>query len=141
MQSNIYRFLEITNQKELAEIEKPRSLSFEEYIGNVSDCILFKRNVDIEDMEKEEDETYQFSTPDRSIQAIFNRFETRHVLAKLNTKFDDEKIDLLVKMAWNFPQLVINKKTGAFQPFTEKSTSIFSLNFGSYPPRKVVYKD
>ena len=91
-------------------------------------------------MECEDDEKYVFSTVDRKVHTVFNRFQARLILSGLGEQFDPERIESIIKMAWNYPELAIDRVTAAFEPYHDPSAaSVPPLPSTGGPPRKVVY--
>lgn len=93
-------------------------------------------------MECEDDEKYVFSTPDYRVRTKLNRFQTRIILKQLNPAiFNENKIELLIKLAWNWPKLAINKTTGQFEPYNDAgdTISVGARSVSGGPPTRVVY--
>lgn len=138
-QDKILHFLGATKEWADTLIDLPVK-SNKGYPGDLKDCVIFYRTCDLQDMESEDDEQYIFTTPDGMIRSRFNRFQTRVILSNFSEGFDSERIDMVIKMAWNYPKLVINKVTSEYEPFCESQTIYVPPlpNCGA-PPRKVVY--
>lgn len=137
----ILRFLGAVKEYENGDLllYHPSELKLDSIPGSKEDCFLFKRAIDIEDMEKEEDEEYIFSTLDKVIRAKFNRFQVRKLLSQFSTKFNTERIDTIIRMAWNYPCIIINKKTAEFEPFNDTTVLMPEIAQIGQPPRKTIY--
>lgn len=125
-------------EKLTSDIEKPgvRMLN-----SNKSKCIIFKRAYDFDEMEGEEDEKYDFFTSDYKISARFDRFQTKIILSQFGPRFSPEIVDVIIKMAWNFPKVLINQATGEFEPFNDNKSSLPPLPASGGPPVRTVYID
>ena len=109
------------------------------FLDSPEDCILFQRACNVEDMTCEDDEKYIFTTPDEKYSARFNRFQVRIILKRFGPTFDDDLIDRIIRYAWNFPRVVINKKTGQFTLFSKIQDSLPPLPEMSGPSIKTIY--
>ena len=109
------------------------------FLDSPEDCILMQRACNVEDMTCEDDEQYIFTTPDEKYSAKFNRFQVRIILKRFGPVFDDEKIDRVIRYAWNFPRMVINKKTGQYTLFSKKQDGLPPLPELSGPSIKTIY--
>lgn len=141
MQDNILRFLEATRKwDETVQLVDPNYFKLS-LPGEPKDCFLFRRACDLEDFHSEEDEKYYFSTIDNKVTALFDRFQTRRILAQFSPKFHSERIDYIIKCAWNYPQVAINKVTSEYEPFSGSSSSsfLFDDNYGGEPPVEKIY--
>jgi len=138
-QDKILHFLGATREWADTLIDHPIK-SDKGYPGDIKDCVLFSRACDIQDMECEDDEQYIFTTPDGMVRSRFNRFQTRVILSNFCERFDTERIDMVIKMAWNYPKLVINKVTSEYEPYCDsQNVNLPPMSTGGAPPRKVVY--
>lgn len=133
-QDKIIRFLGAAREWVEAPVFEQLNLSQSTFIGDPKDCVIFSRHCNIEDMETEDDEKYVFTLPDRSVSDTFSRFETRRVFVKLNETFSQDKIDTILKMAWNYPKIVINTKTTEFRPFSDTKDGLPPLPPSGGPP-------
>jgi len=109
------------------------------FLDSPEDCILFERACNVEDMTCEDDEKYIFITPDEKYQAKFNRVQVRIILKRFGIIFDDDKIDRIIRYAWNFPRMVINKKTGQYTLFSKKQDTLPPLTELSGPSIRTIY--
>lgn len=141
-QDQILRFLDATSQWEgEVVVDKHNTFSLNNFPGNPIDCFIFERSCNIDEMECEDDERYYFSTPDYRVRVLLNRFQTRIILKQLNpVKFTDERIDFIIKMAWNYPKIALNKKTASYEPYNDGKFQIMPpIPTSGGPPVKVVY--
>src|SRR3974390_1027478 len=139
-QEKVLRFLGAYQEWNDSLFEKPPTFSTDNLPGNPEDCLLFARECDLMDMQSEDDEAYFMSTPDYKISSRLDRFQVRETFKRLNPElFTPDKIDLLIKLAWNWPKLAINKKTGDYEPYKEKETQLPPLPSSGGPPRKTIY--
>lgn len=129
------RFLEASQS---AAIDLPPSYQ-PAFLGKEEECILFSRGCDFEDMESEDDEQYIFSTSDQKYSSRFNRFQTRIIFKRFGNIFDDERIDRIIKMSWNFNKIIINKKTGEFSSYSKQDVKLPPLPEMSGPSIKTIY--
>lgn len=93
-------------------------------------------------MECEDDEKYVFSTPDYRVRTKLNRFQTRIILKQLNPiAFDDNRIDFIIKMAWNYPKLAVNKTNADYEPYNDEGDTISgrARSVSGGPPVKTIY--
>lgn len=127
VQDSLISFLENIKQydKEIV-IENPGSLSLNKLPGLFSECFIFNRGCNIEDMASEDDEQYVFSTPDYRITKKFNRFQTKILLKQFSPSFTEERIDLIIRFAWNYPKIAVNKITADYTPYSD--------SMGTFPP-------
>lgn len=121
-----------------SDIEKPGASMMK---SDKNNCIIFKRAYDIDEMECEEDEKYDFFTSNYKISARFDRFQTKIILSQFGPQFDMDKVDMIIKMAWNFPKVLINQKTGEFEPFNDSKSTLPPLPASGGPPVRTVYID
>lgn len=141
-QDRIIRFLGVAKEWTETTFEPtPIIYSLSTYLGNPSDCILFSRDCDIDEMETEDDERYVFSSPDHKVSMIFSRFETRSVFSKLSPNFTNERIEQILKMAWNYRKLVVNQKTSEYRPFSDQSDKLPPMPSSGGPPIRKVFVD
>lgn len=133
-QDKIIRFLGATREWVEAPFFEQLNLSQSTFIGDPKDCVLFSRHCNIEEMETEDDEKYVFILPDKSVAETFSRFEVKRVFVKLNTRFHPEKIDTILKMAWNYPKIVINTQTTEFRPFSDANDGLPPMPPSGGPP-------
>lgn len=141
-QDSILRFLGAAeNWAQEVIIGAPNTFSLNSFPGNPIDCFLFQRYCNIDEMESEDDEQYYFSTPDYKIRVKLNRFQTRIIFKQLNPKkFTDDRIDLLIKLAWNYSKIAINKKTSDFEPYSDgMQLSLPPCPQTGGPPVRTVY--
>lgn len=131
----LLRFLEAC---ESSAIDLPPSYHVN-FLDKPSECILFSRACNIDEMESENDEQYIFSTPDEKRSARFNKFQVRIILKRLGKIFDDDRIDRIIKMSWSFNRLVINTKTGQFTVFNKPENGLPPLPELSGPSIKTIY--
>lgn len=140
MQDKISRFLGATEK--WGYLVYPKNAFSLDLPGDIKDCLLFSRNVNIDEMTCEDDEKYKFSTPDYRVQSIFNRFQTRIILQRFSKNFTTERIDFLIKAAWNYDKIIINKNTAEYEPYSDKDTPIFAFtSTGGLPPTEIIYID
>lgn len=135
----ITRFVELANEWQDIQVEKPPDLSLNKLLGEPKDCLIFHRVNGFEDIQSEDDILFVFSTPDQTVSEIFDRFATNRLLKKLG--FDELKIELLMKYIWNYATLIINKATKDFEPYSGFSYSPFNMtlnNQGTFH-RKTTY--
>ncbi len=139
-QDQVLRFLDAA-QKWETEIVISNSFALDKYPGNPIDCFLFERDCNIDEMESEDDEKYVFSTPDYKVRTKLNRFQTRIILKQMNpVAFTDSKIDFIIKMAWNYPKLAINKKNAQYEPYNDTNDVVPSVrSVSGGPPVRTVY--
>ena len=140
-QDKIIRFLGAAREWVEAPTFEKLNLSLSTFLGDPKDCVLFSRNCNIEDMETEDDEKYVFSLPDRSVTETFSRFEVRRVFVKLNPAFGNERIDVMLKMAWDYPKIVINTKTTEFRPFSDANDGLPPIPPSGGPPIRQKFID
>jgi hypothetical protein len=131
----LLRFLE-AGESGAIDLPSPYKASF---LDLPADCILFQRNCNIDEMTCEDDEQYVFTTPDEKYSAKFNRFQVRIILKRFGPLFDDEKIDRIIRYAWNFPRVVINKKTAQYTLFSKSNDGLPPLPELSGPSIKTIY--
>lgn len=131
----LLRFLE-AGQSGTVDLPTPYKA---EFIDSPEDCILLERACNVEDMECEDDEKYIFTTPDQKHSAKFNRFQVRIIFKRFGPHFDDEQIDRIIRYAWNFPRLVVNKKTAQYTLFTKTNDGLPPLPEMSGPAIKTIY--
>lgn len=140
-QDQILRFLDASSRWG-EEVVISTDFALDKYPGNPIDCFLFERDCNIDEMESEDDEKYVFSTPDYKVRTKLNRFQTRIILKQMNPiAFNDNRIDFIIKMAWNYPKLAVNKKNGQYEPYND-SNDTFSASARSVsggPPVRTVY--
>jgi hypothetical protein len=140
-QDQILRFLD-SSAKWGEDVVISNDFALNQFPGNPIDCFLFERDCNIDEMESEDDEKYVFSTPDYKVRTKLNRFQTRIILKQMNpVVFDDNRIDLLIRLAWNWPKLAINKTNAQYEPYNDSndnlSPSARSVSGG--PPVRTVY--
>ena len=140
-QDSVFRFLAASSEwSDNIVVDKPGSFALNSFPGNLKDCFLFQRACDIEDMETEDDEKYIFSTPDYSIRVTLNRFQTRIILKQFDpVLFNENRIDFIIKMAWNYPKLAVNKKTAEYEPYNDGQEMMPPIPMSGGPPVKTVY--
>lgn len=140
-QDQILRFLDASS-KWANEVVVSNNFALKKFPGNPVDCFLFERDCNIDEMESEDDEKYVFSTPDYRVRTKLNRFQTRIILKQLNPiAFDDNRIDFIIKMAWNYPKLAVNKKNADYEPYNDSGDTISGAarSVSGGPPVKTVY--
>lgn len=138
-QDQILRFLDAST-KWGEEVVISNDFALNKYPGKPIDCFLFERDCNIDEMECEDDEKYVFSTPDYKIRTKLNRFQTRIILKQFGPHFNDHKIDFIIKMAWNWPKLAINKLTAEYEPYNDTNDSLPSArSVSGGPPVRTVY--
>lgn len=140
-QDQILRFLDASSRW-ADDVVISNAYALKSFPGNPIDCFLFERDCNIDEMESEDDEKYVFSTPDYRVRTKLNRFQTRIILKQLNPiKFHDERIDFIVKMAWNYPKLAINKKTAEYEPYNDAGDTLVpnARSVSGGPPVRTVY--
>lgn len=130
----LVRFLEV-GAKELGILP---SMEANRFLGDPKDCIIMKRALNIDEMEKEEDEKYIFLSPSKKHSLKFDRFQTKIILKRLNPLFDMETVDRIITLAWNFNHIQINTKTGEFGPFLSSAPTLPPLPASGGPPRKTI---
>ena len=140
----IGRFLRLQEEQEdtLEAVLSKSEDTLDKLIGNPADCLIFHRPNGIEDMESEDDEVYLFATPDQLVMETFERFQAPLILKKLG--FNDERIELLFRMIWNYNTLILDKKTHSFEVysgFSPSPLSIIDLSSAGTFARKTVYVD
>lgn len=140
-EDRISRFLGASREAAEPVFEKPLNLSLTSYLDDPKDCFFFSRDCDLEDMETEDDERYVFTNCDYTVTAKFSRFETRAVFLKLNPNFNQEKIDLILKTAWNYKKIIVNQKTTEFLPFNDQADKLPPMPPSGGPPRRIIYTD
>ena len=133
-QDRVLSFIDLAHNWEKDLLDKSLNLSLSTFIGDPKDCVIFSRACNIEDMETEDDERYVFSLPDYSVTESFSRFETRRVFVKLNKNFNHDKIEVILKMAWNYPKVVVNQKTTEFKPFSDQYSNLPPVPPSGGPP-------
>jgi hypothetical protein len=124
------------------EVVISSGFAVKKFPGDPIDCFLFERDCNIDEMECEDDEKYVFSTPDYRVRTKLNRFQTRIILKQLNPiVFDEHKIDFVIKMAWNWPKIAVNKKNGQFEPYNDTGDTISAgaRSVSGGPPIRTVY--
>jgi hypothetical protein len=131
----LLRFLEACSS---SAVDLPPSYH-PQFLDKPSECVLFSRACNIEDMESEDDEQYIFYTPDEKRSARFNRFQTRIIFKRLGKVFDEDTINRIIKMSWNFNKLVINTKTGYFTIFNKSEAGLPPLPELSGPSIRTIY--
>lgn len=141
VQETVVRFLEAIKDWESA-FEGPVS-PLTRLPGKSEECIFLERTCDLKDMETEDDEKYQLSTTDGQVRSVFSRFEIRPVLARACSSLREEQIELLISMAWSYPRVVINRRTGDFDPYAQASgmAAMPILPATGGPPRRIVHTE
>lgn len=140
-QDQILRFLD-SSARWGEEVVISNDFALDKYPGNIIDCFLFERDCNIDEMESEDDEKYVFSTPDYKVRTKLNRFQTRIILKQMNPiAFNDNKIDFIIKMAWNWPKLAINKTNAQYEPYNDSNDTISpsARSVSGGPPVRTVY--
>jgi hypothetical protein len=138
-QEKVLRFLGAYQEWNESIFEKPPVFSTNNLPGNPEDCLLFSRECDIQDMQSEDDEAYFMSTPDYRVSTRLDRFQVKDTFKRLGPVFTPEKIEFLIKMAWNWPKIAVNKKTGEHEPYKELNDNLPPMPASGGPPRKTVY--
>jgi hypothetical protein len=141
-QDSILRFLSASSDwAETVVIDKPNTFALNSLPGDPKDCFLFQRHCNVDEMETEDDERYVFSTPDYAIRVILNRFQTRIILKQFNPiAFNPDRIEFIIKMAWNYPRLAVNKKTAEFEPYNDgQGTLMPPIPVSGGPPIRQIY--
>jgi len=131
----LLRFLE-AGQSGAVDLPSPYKAHF---LDSPEDCILLQRACNIDEMTCEDDEKYIFTTPDEKYSAKFNRFQVRIILKRFGQQFNDETIDRIIRYAWNFPRVVINKKTAQYTLFSKSQDGLPPLPELSGPSIKTIY--
>jgi len=127
-QEKILRFLDAYKGWEQdVTIGNPNDLALNKLPGKVTDCFIFQRACNFDEMESEDDEQYIFSTPDYRVQSKLNRFQTRIILAQFGSHFDRDRVEMIIKMAWNYPKIAIDRTNAKFEPYNDN-------RLGSLPP-------
>lgn len=135
----ITRFVDLANEWQDIQVEKPPDLSLNKLLGDPKDCLIFHRVNGFEDIQSEDDILFVFSTPDQTVMETFDRFATDRLLKKLG--FEDSKIELIKRYIWNYSTLVINKVTKDFEPYSGFQLTPFAMtlnNQGTFA-RKTYY--
>lgn len=140
-QDSILRFLSASSEwSDSIVVDTPGSFALNGFPGNPKDCFLFQRACNIDEMETEDDERYIFSTPDYSIRVTLNRFQARIILKQFDpVLFNENRIDFIIKMAWNYACLAVNKKTAEYEPYNEGRTLMPPMPSSGAPPIRTVY--
>lgn len=138
------KFIKLLDKIDPDAVEFPSDLSLNKFIGNPPDCIIFQREKELENFQSEDDERYIFSTYDQSVIEIFDRFQTRKIFSKLSPIFNEEKVEQIFRMIWNYRTLIINRKTGDYEVYSGFDGSIIpfsniSKNYMGSFPRKTIY--
>ena len=139
-QDKITRFLDASRGWEREVVLKPNTFELNKFPGTPKDCFLFQRACNIDEMETEADEQYIFTTPDYKVRTRLNRFQTRIILSQFGPDFSTSRIEMIIKMAWNYPKLAINQKTAEFEPFNDGNSALIPpIPPSGSPPHKIVY--
>jgi hypothetical protein len=143
-QDKINKFIGLMDKLDPVEAEIPRGLTLNKFIGNPLDCIIFQREKDLEDFRSEDDEKYIFSTYDQSVIETFDRFQARRIFSRLSPLFDEERVERIFRMIWNYKTLIVNRKTAEYEVYSGFDgmivplTSLSKSYTGSFP-RKTIY--
>lgn len=140
-QDKILRFLDAARGWEQdVTVGNPNDLVLNKLPGKVTDCFIFQRACNFDEMESEDDEQYIFSTPDYRVQSKLNRFQTRIILAQFGPQFDNQRIDMIIKMAWNYPKIAIDQKTAKYEPYNDNRLgSLPPMPVSGSPPIRTIY--
>lgn len=140
-QEKILRFLDAYRGWEQdVTIGNPNDLVLNKLPGKVTNCFLFQRACNFDEMETEDDEQYIFSTPDYTVQSKLNRFQTRIILAQFGPHFDNARIDMIIKMAWNYPKIAIDHTNAKFEPYNDnRLSSLPPIPASGSPPIRTIF--
>lgn len=140
-QDKILRFLDAAKGWEQdVIIGNPNDLALNKLPGKITNCFIFQRACNFDEMETEDDEQYIFSTPDYRVQSKLNRFQTRIILAQFGPQFDRDRIDMIIKMAWNYPKIAIDRTTAKFEPYNDsRLSSLPPMPASGSPPVRTIY--
>lgn len=140
-QDSILRFLSASSDwSDNVVVDTPGSFALNGFPGSPKDCFLFQRACNIDEMETEDDERYIFSTPDYSIRVTLNRFQTRIILKQFDpVLFNENRVDFIIKMAWNYKKLAVNKLTAEYEPYMDGFELMPPMPTSGGPPVRVVY--